>query len=76
LTFCGAEPHTMNMSGDGHYSTPDVTEFLEDQGCGYIFGLPGNARLGTIGHPWSEVAVVCWVQSSRNKPRRFFQTGY
>ena len=76
MTFYAVEPHTMNMSGDGHYSTPDVMEFLEDQGCGYIFGLPGNARLGAIGHPWSESAAVRRVQSGRNKPRRFSQTGY
>ena len=35
----------ITVRGDGHYGTPDVMEFLEDQGCGYIFGLSGNARL-------------------------------
>jgi hypothetical protein len=76
LTFYAVESHTMSMSGDGHYSTPDVMEFLGDQGCGHIFGLPGNARLSAIGHPQSEDAAVRRVQSGRNKPRRFFQTGY
>ncbi len=39
--------------GDGHYATPEAVEFLERQGCGYIFGLSGNARLNRIGQPWS-----------------------
>jgi len=64
------------VRGDGHYGTPDVMELLEDQGCSYIFGLPGNARLSAIGHPWCEDAAVRRVQSGRNKLRRFFQTGY
>jgi hypothetical protein len=64
------------VRGDGHYGTPDVMDLLEDQGCSYIFGLPGNARLSAIGHPWSEDAAIRRVQSGRNKLRRFFQTGY
>ena len=64
------------VRGGGHYGTPDVMHFLEDQGCSYIFGLPGNARLSGIGHPWCEDAAVRRVQSGRNKLRRFFQTGY
>ena len=39
ITLCGA----------GHYGTPEVMDLLEDQGCGYIFGLAGNARLSKIG---------------------------
>ena len=34
----------ITVRGDGHYGTPEVMDLLEDQGCGYIFGLPGNAR--------------------------------
>ena len=64
------------VRGDGHYGTPDVMDLMEDQGCSYIFGLPGNARLSEIGHPWSEDAAVRRVQSRRNKLRRFFQTTY
>ncbi len=40
----------ITVRGDGHFGAPEVMEFLEDQGCGYIFGLPGNARLSKIGH--------------------------
>lgn len=64
------------VRGDGHYGTPAVMELLEDQGCGYIFGLPGNARLKEIGQPWSEDVAVRRVLSSRDKVRRFFQVGY
>ena len=64
------------VRGDGHYGTPDVMELMEDQGCSYIFGLPGNARLSEIAHPWSQDAAVRRAQSGRNKLRRFFQTGY
>jgi len=64
------------VRGDGHYGTPEVMDLLEDRGCGYILGLPGNTRLGEIGQPWSEDAAVRRVQSRRDKLRRFFQTGY
>jgi hypothetical protein len=66
----------ITVRGDGHYGTPEVMDLMEDQGCGYILGLPGNARLTQIGQPWSEDAAVRRVQSRRNKLRRFFQTGY
>ena len=51
-------------------------DLLEDQGCGYIFGLPGNARLTRIGEPWCEDVAVRRVRSRKDKLRRFFQTGY
>ncbi len=46
----------ITVRGDGHYATPEAMEFLERQGCGYIFGLSGNARLNRIGQPWCEDA--------------------
>ena len=66
----------ITVRGDGHYGTPEVMELLEDRGCGYIFGLPGNARLSTIGQPWCEDVAVRRVRQGRDKLRRFFQTGY
>ena len=60
----------------GHYGTPEVMDLLEDQGHGYIPGLPGNARLSEIGQPWCEDAALRRVQSGKDKVRRFFQTGY
>ena len=41
----------ITVRGDGHYGTPEVMDLLEDQGCGYILGLAGNARLNRIGQP-------------------------
>ena len=64
------------LRGDGHYGTPEVMEFLEDQGCGYIFGLPGNTRLSKIGHPWCQDAAVRRVCQGKDRVRRFFQTRY
>ena len=64
------------VRGDGHYATPEVMDLLEDQGCGYIFGLPGNARLSKIGQPGCEDAAVRRVRSRKDKVRRFFRTGY
>ena len=64
------------VRGDGHYGTPEVMDLLEDQGHGYILGLPGNARLSEIGQPWCEDAALRRVQSGKDKVRRFFQTGY
>ena len=46
------------VRGDGHYGTPEVMDLLEDQGHGYILGLPGNARLSEIGQPWCEDAPL------------------
>ena len=66
----------ITVRGDGHYGTPEVMDLLEDRGCGYIFGLPGNARLTRIGEPWCEDVAVRRVRSRKDKVRRFFHTGY
>ena len=66
----------ITVRGDGHYGTPEVMELLEDQGCGYILGLPGNARLAKIGQPWCEDVAVRRARPGKDKLRRFFQTGY
>ncbi len=64
------------VRGDGHYGTPEVMELLEEQGCGYILGLPPNARLKLIGEPWCEDVATRRALSGKDKVRRFFQTGY
>jgi hypothetical protein len=51
-------------------------ELLEEQGCGYILGLPTNARLKLMGQPWCEDAATRWALSGKDKVRRFFQTAY
>ena len=66
----------ITVRGDGHYSTPEVMDLLEDQGCGYIFGLSGNARLSQIGQSWCEDVAVRQAYQGNDKLRRFFQTGY
>ncbi|HDL16600.1 MAG TPA: IS1380 family transposase, partial [Rhizobiales bacterium] len=66
----------ISVRGDGHYGTPQVMDLLEDKGCGYIFGLAGNARLSQIGQPWCEDAAVRRAYQGNDKVRRFFQTGY
>ena len=66
----------ITVRGDGHYGTPEVMELLEGQGCGYIFGLPGNARLSKIGQPWCEDVAVRRALSGKDKLRRFFQVIY
>jgi hypothetical protein len=32
----------LTIRGDGHYGRPEVMAWCEDNGIGYIFGLPGN----------------------------------
>ncbi len=66
----------ITVRGDGHYATPEVMDLLEDQGCGYILGLAGNARLNRIGQPWCEDVAVRRARSRKDRVRRFFQTGY
>jgi hypothetical protein len=66
----------ITVRGDGHYGTGAVMDLLEEQGCGYIFGLPTNARLKPIGQPWCEDAATRRALSGKDKVRRFFQTVY
>jgi hypothetical protein len=66
----------ISVRGDGHYGTPEVMDFLESQGCGYIFGLSTNPRLKRLGQPWCEDVATRRALSDRRKVRRFFQTGY
>lgn len=66
----------ITVRGDGHYGTPQVMDLLEDHGCGYIFGLAGNARLTKIGQPWCEDVAVRRAYRGDDQLRRFFQTGY
>jgi len=37
----------ITVRGDSHYGTPEVMDLLEDQGCGYIFGLAGRDHVRT-----------------------------
>ena len=71
----------ITVRGDGHYGTPEVMDMLEGLGCHYILGLPGNARLKEIAHPWCEDAATRRIVHGRattGKPkvRRFFETSY
>jgi hypothetical protein len=66
----------ITVRADGHYGTPEVMDLLDDQGCGYIFGLPGNARLSKIGEAWCEDVALRRARRGKDKLRRVFQTGY
>jgi len=66
----------ITLRGDGHYGTPEVMETLEAMGCRYILGLPGNARLKEIAHPWCEDAATRRALSGKDRVRRFFETPY
>ncbi|CCQ74271.1 protein of unknown function [Magnetospira sp. QH-2] len=66
----------ITVRGDGHYGTPEVMDWLESRGCGYIFGLSSNGRLKEIGQPWGEDVAVRRATSGKEKIRRFFQTAY
>lgn len=64
----------ITVRGDGHYGTPEVMDFLEGTGCSYILGLPGNARLKEIAHPWCEDAATRRAIGGKGKVRRFQTT--
>lgn len=66
----------ITVRGDSHYAAPEVMDFLEAQGCGYLFGLSANARLSRIGQPWCEDVALRRLDQGKDKLRRFFQTGY
>ena len=66
----------ITVRGDGHYGTPEVMDFLEQSGCFYIFGLPGNNRLKERSHPWCEDVAMRRAIGKREKIRRFFQIRY
>ena len=70
-------PRTViTVRGDGHYGTPEVMDLLENRGCFYIFGLPGNKRLKRLSHPWCEDVATRRALGGKDKVRRFFQTRY
>lgn len=64
------------VRGDSHYGTPEVMELLEAQGCSYVFGLSGNARLKQIAQPWSDDVATRRARLGKAKFRRYFQTAY
>jgi len=66
----------ITVRGDGHYGTPEVMDLLEQQGCFYILGLPGNSRLKSLSAPWSKDVATRWQRGNKEKLRRFFQTRY
>jgi len=66
----------ITLRGDGHYGTPEVMDLLEGLGCRYILGLPGNARLKEIAHPWCEDAATRRALTGKDRMRRFFETSY
>jgi len=51
-------------------------EFLEQQGCFYIPGLPGNSRLKKLSVPWIKDLAARWRRGNKDIPRRHFQTRY
>ena len=66
----------ITVRGDGHYGTPEVMDLLEHLDCSYILGLPGNARLKQIAHPWCEDAATRRALTGKDRMRRFFETSY
>jgi hypothetical protein len=38
----------ITIRGDGHYGRPEVMEWCDENGVGFIFGLPGNAVLDRL----------------------------
>jgi len=64
----------ITVRGDGHHGTPEVMDLLEHFHCSYILGLPGNARLKDIAHPWCEDSATRRALAGKPKVRRFFQT--
>ena len=66
----------ITVRGDGHYGTPEVMQLLEARNCFYILGLPTNAKLKSIAHPWCDDVATRRAVSGKNKLRRFFQTSY
>ena len=67
---------TITVRGDGHYGTPEVMDMLEGMGCLYILGLPANARLNEIAHPWCDDAATRRALSGKDRVRRFFEMPY
>jgi hypothetical protein len=64
----------ITIRGDGHYGTPEVMNLLEEMACSYILGLPGNARLKEMAHPWCEDVATRRAIDGKDKVRRFQTT--
>ena len=66
----------ITVRGDGHYGTPEVMDLLEQSGCFYILGLPGNKTLKQISHPWCDDVAIRRALGEKHRVRRFFQILY
>ena len=60
------------VRGDSHYGRPEVMDWCEDNGIGYVFGLSGNAVLAARVAPLAEdVALRRLAREPETKVRRY-----
>ena len=57
--------------GDSHYGRPEAMAWCEDNGVDYIFGLPGNTRLGALAATVADDLKVCRAEAGAEKMRAF-----
>jgi hypothetical protein len=62
--------------GDSHYGRPEAMAWCEDNGVDYIFGLPGNTRLGALAATVADDLKVRRAEAGAEKMRGFTTFAY
>jgi hypothetical protein len=66
----------LTLRGDGHYGRPEVMEFCEAEGIGYVFGLPTNAVLRAAVEAAADDVRVRRAEEGAPVLRRYAETRY
>jgi Transposase DDE domain group 1 len=66
----------LTIRGDGHYGRPEVMAWCEDNGIGYIFGLPGNDVLRAAVEVVADDVRVRRAEAQAPVLRRYAETRY
>jgi len=66
----------LTIRGDGHYGRPEVMAWCEDNGIGYIFGLPGNDVLRAAVEAAADDVRVRRAEAQAPVLRRYAETRY
>jgi len=66
----------LTIRGDGHYGRPEVMAWCEDNGIGYVFGLPGNDVLRAAVQVAADDVRVRRAEAQAAVLRRYAETRY
>ena len=62
--------------GDSHYGRPEVMDFCDEQGIGFVFGLAGNDVLRRLVEPYADDVRVRRAEANAAVIRRYTEIRY